>query len=358
MNSSALKLMNTPQMSLLVFLTVICLPFSGQAESLPGGKARFTWVHGKFVTNGNSWERITNLTFTATTGTVAATVWLWQSEIKKGKTEFNSHICTMDGVSKNCDTWTPTGWVFPSGHHVSWTGTYTYDANTGVLEISWITGNPGGSERWTVTNPTSAIARSTLISSNYGTTHGRGYGSNAPWSIYKTINQMKPFPKYISGNGSVGVSMVRRTASDGAITITVNPKTSGAWIAASLNLSEFSTPSTTGIANTIHRWDQRTAVCNVSMCNPNQRPGVTGIIYHLASLNNSRAMAYQHFCACLATNSGFPSYGGNNHPWAFSQIIDDNGELAGFIGCQAQNPPGAAYKGDFMFYMVDFNNMP
>lgn len=50
-------------------------------------------------------------------------------------------------------------------------------------------------------------------------------------------------------------------------------------------------------------------------------------------------MVYNHFCACLPTDAEFPTYNRNLHPYAMQQIIDDNGDMRGFVGIEQQDEP-------------------
>jgi hypothetical protein len=318
------------------------------AQTLPGGKARFTWVNGNFDTNIGTWQRIVNLTFTASTGTVAATAWTWKSAEKKGKVAFNSHFCTFDGISKTCSTYTPWGWVYPTGQYESWSGTYTYTGTT--LSIAWTSPAhaAGTTESWTITNPTTALARASLITSSYEVTHGRGYGSNSSFKTYKTIAQMVPLPNFTTANSR----RVQAKATAETATPTITPATG--WTKAALNLSTFTTPSSPTPKNTMHYYQPTSSACDPGSCTTT-RPG---IIYHLSSENNSRHMAYHFFCACLPTAAEFPSYPRNLHPAALSQILDDNNDLVALIGVESQNPPETYYKGAYQYQLFDFNNIP
>ena len=318
------------------------------AQPLPGGKARFTWVNGNFDTNSYTWQRIVQLTFTASNGTVSATAWTWKSPEKKGKSAFNSHFCTFDGVSKTCSTYTPWGWVYPTGQYEAWSGTYTYSGTT--LSITWSSPSfaAGATESWTISNPNTAIARASLISSSYTLTHGRGYGSNASWSTFKTIAQMVPFPNFTSTNSR----RVMAKASSGTATPVITP--SSGWTTTALNLSNFTTPSSPNPKNTMHYYQPTSSACDPGSCTTS-RPG---IIYHLSSQNNSRHMAYHFFCACLPAATEFPCYPRNLHPAALAQIIDDNGNLVALVGIESQNPPEASYNGAYQYQLLDFNNIP
>lgn len=288
------------------------------AQPLPGGKARFTLVHGNLDSVGKTTARLMNLSFDATNGTVGATSWLWDSANKKGKSAYNSHTCTFDGNTVSQTLYTPTDWLVPSGQYYSWSGNYMYDTASRQLTINWTAGAPGNTETWLVANPTPALAEIGFLSSNYGITHGKGYGSNAPWSSFKTVSQVSRGP--FSGRSSSVT-----TDPYGVIISVVDSAP------ASLDLTSFTFPSSPSPANSIHAW------LPTSSCTGSCQTSRTGIVYHLSSNNTGRPMIWNHFCACLPSQTAFPKYDGGLHPWAFMQIIDDNDSHVGFVGVHVQH---------------------
>lgn len=295
-------------------------------QPLPGGKARFSAVMGNMDLTGETVVRICNWTFDKDAGTVAATYWDWNTVAEKGKTLFNAHTCTFENISKTANPYTPTGWMAPAAQYFGRTGIYTYNATAGVLSIAWNAPWAGVTESWNVTNPDAFSAKVSLRSSNYGLTHGRGYGSNASWSTFKTVAQV---PRILYRGFRIAVWSKNGT------TIFIDTTVTGAWKADKLNLTPF-TSSANG--NTLHVLSPSSA----DVCNDGCTTSRTGIIYHLASNNNGRSMVYNHFCACLPTNAEFPTYDRNLHPYAFQQIIDDNGDMRGFVGIEQQDQPGSA----------------
>ena len=315
---------------------------SVSAQPLPGGKKNFSVAIGRFATSGATWVRMVNWTFNSSAGTIAATFWQWDSTQEKGKTLFNSHTCTFDGVTKSCPTYTPTGWLNPSGQYTGWTGTYTYNTSTGALVITWSSGH---TENWTITNPQSNIARAEFVSSGgtgYAVTHGHGYGSNAAWTTYKTIAQI---PK-VSYSGYYVLAL-----NTGGSTTTLIPSTatSGAWQPSVLNLSGFTYPSSPSPANALHRWVPGGTACGSGATSR------TGIVYHLSSNNNGRSMVWSHFCATLAPDGMWPCYTGQRHPYAFQQIIDDTEAMRGFIGIEQQDEPGSP---GYQYQLKDYTTVP
>ncbi|MBI5380671.1 MAG: hypothetical protein HZA31_02105 [Opitutae bacterium] len=332
----------------LALLALAALTSSALA-ALPGGKANFSVTCGNMDLNGYTWVRIINWTFNAN-GSVAATSWTWDTNNKLGKYPFNSHRCTFDGVTNsNATTYTPYGWVYPSGQYVNWAGTYTYNSSTGRLDITWSSPSAGATDSWTVTAPDSTIVRVNLISSNYTLTHGHGYGSNAAWSTFKTMDQV-PRVTYSSTTGKYVVASYYNG------TLTITPSTAGAWGKAGCDLAQFTSPSSPIPINCLHAWLPTTACATtIPPCTTTR----TGIIYHLASENNSRQMAYSNWCACLPSNSAWPVYTGNMHPSAMIQIIDDTGAMRGMIGVETQNPPsGQSGYPNYQLTLWDFTQIP
>lgn len=285
------------------------------SQPLPGGKSKFSIVYGNLDGSGTVWTRIANLNFNGSTGTVGETFWQWDNILQKGKTAFNSHTCTMSGITKTVSVYTPTGWMLPSGQYTGWSGTYTYNSASALLTINW---SNNQWEKWNVSIPQTGLAQLNFNSSSYGISHGRGYGSNASWSVYKTISQVPRVTYY-------GETIVE--------SLSGSTRTTTGWKNAPLNLAPF-TSSANGLA--LHaELPSSNAVCN-SGCTTNR----TGIIYHLASNNNSRSMVYNHFCSCLPQSINYPKYDGNLHPYAVQQIINDAGELRGFVMLEQQNQSG------------------
>lgn len=300
------------------------------AQPLPGGKANFSVVMGNLDATAATDVRVVNWTFNASAGTVGATIWEWNSDDHKGKTLLTTHTCSMDGITKTNDVFVPTGWQTPAGQYYGRTGTYTYSGST--LTINWDAPWSTVHETWTVTNPDAASARVDFVSSNYGLTHGRGFGSNKPWTGTGSFYTVTSIPR-ISYPGSY--IMVHNSGG----TITVTPSTAGAWHTDALNLTGWTSSSN---GNTLHiQGPNSPNVCQTGCTAGNTH---TGIIYHLSSTNQSRAMAYNHYCACLPTEANFPVYTGNLHPYAFMQIIDDNGDLRGFVGIEEQNESSSTYQ--------------
>lgn len=346
-------------------------------QPLPQGKKNFSVTMGNFDSVGRTWNRLMNWTFNDANGTVAGTSWSWFSDVKTGYAPFTggSHTCTMDGITAtSCNSDAPSGWATSGASiHQSWTGTYTYNTTTGLLTITWSTiagVATTATDSWNVTLPLSGLARVVLVSNNYTLTHGRGYGSNAPWpngtgsdvgTAYKNISQIVSagLPNYTGPNGK---NIWAHQWAGGGISIdpAQNGSTTGVWQPAAFSLTSTTTPSVPSPATTLHRY------ITGAMCSPQAPAGSCrttrgGSVIHF-TISKTRQVAYTIFCACLPDdgsnsnpNDDFPRYIGNKHPMALTQILDDSSVLRGFIGIEAQNMPGYT---DFQFQCVDFTNIP
>lgn len=330
------------------------------SQPLPQGKKNFSVTMGNFDNIGRTWVRIINWTFNETTGTVGGTSWTWFSDVKAGKAIFNDHFCTLDGSSSTCNVYAPAGWSTQSTPiHQNWSGTYTYNSTTGRLDIDWNTidgVSTPATEAWTVTLPETGLARINLITSNYTLTHGRGYGSNAAWTTFKTISQIvnAGLPSYTGNNAGKNIR-ANGSSTTGTVTIYPTQTSPGLWAPAAFVLTGMTTPSSPNPKTTLHRYDSGATGCSSpSSCTTTR----TGSVAHFAVTGTNRQVAYDVWCACLPQASDWPCYNANMHPMALMQIIDDGGTLKGFVGVETQNPPESSYNGAFQFQCVDYSNIP
>lgn len=326
------------------------------AQPLPQGKTNFSVTMGNFDNVGRTWVRIINWTFNASNGTVAATSWTWFSDVKTGTGAFagGSHTCTMDGVTSVCDNYVPAGWnTTGASIHQSWSGSYTYNTSTHALNITWATIDgvaTTATDAWDVTLPQTGLARVNLTSSNYSLTHGRGYGSNAAWTVYKNISQIVAagMPNFTGSNPK---HVYAHQDAAGTLTILpTQPVGGGAWEPAAFNITGSTTPSNPTPAVTLHHYNSAAGGCTAS-CQTSR----TGNVTHFTVSGTNRQVGYSVFCACLPSNAEWPCYSGNRHPFALMQIIDDSGALQAYVGIEAQNKSGYA---DFQFQCVDYSNIP
>jgi hypothetical protein len=330
---------------------------TNSAQPLPQGRQYFSVVMGNFDHSGYTWNRIMQWTFNAAAGTVTGKSWTWESDIEDGKTALAGHRCTFDGKSSICPVFTPTGWNGGSTvrMNVAWAGTYTYNTTTGRLVITWSSPAAGATDSWDVTIPSASIpiARVQLVSSSYTLTHGRGYGSNASPTAFKTLQQMVAdgLPTYTSTTARQVAAST--TSPTGAVTVAPDASQPGvpfnAWAHSAMVMGTATVPSSPVPANCVHKWEASN-VCNINL---GQNPR-TGEIYHYWADNTDRKMTMTNWCACLPAESEFPCYDRGLHPSAILQVLDDNGVLRGFVGVETQNDPGSA---GYEFTLWDFSNI-
>lgn len=338
-------------------------------QPLPMGKRNFSVTMGNFDLSGRTWVRLINWTFNETNGLVAGTSWTWFSDVRTGHSPFSggSHLCTLGGSSSTCTSNAPSGWsTSGSTIHQSWSGSYIYNSSTGRLDISWSTiagVSTTSKDSWNVTLPLSGLARVNLISSNYTLTHGRGYGSNAPWPngtgsdagvAFKTLSQIRAagLPYY---TGAEGVNIrAHQPNNGGPLTIDPVQSTPGLWKPAAFNITGSTTPSSPSPATTLHRYTDG-PMCSPLVPNGSCGTSRGGSVIHFTVNPKNRQIAYSVFCACLPDNSTWPCYTGNMHPMALNQIIDDDGVMRALIGIEAQIKSGYV---DYQMQCVDYSDIP
>lgn len=293
-------------------------------HTVPGGKHNFSVVYGNLDSAGTTWARHATLSFDDD-GSVGSTYWHWESSLDKGKTALTSHRCTFEGVTKECSVYVPTGWIEPAKSYTNRSGTFALSADGGEVHLSW---EDGQEETWNVgTTSTPTLASLSFQSSNFGITHGVGYGSDASWATFRTLPEivsaggLKRWPGKIAGAFSADRETI--TTSD--------------WRDVSLGLTDFTSASASSEGYTLHAMLPHSArACN-GPCT-GERTGF--IMYHLASTNKGRQMAYNNWCTCLSLGDEWPCYNRNMHPWAFMSIIDDEGVHRGWLFIEQQNQSG------------------
>lgn len=330
----------------LILVAAFAQPADAAPQPLPQGMARYSVAIGRFQTSTaqNCWVRMINWEFNGSNGTVTATLHQWDSVNEYGKTTLNNHTCSVGGATpRTCTQYSPTGWMVGGSANPSfaWSGVYSYNTSTGALHIAWGTG--AVTEDWTVSLPESGLAKLTYVSSssNYGITHGVGYGSNAQWSVFKTLTGANAMPRLASTAARRAVCNWNGVASAYSVT---NWTTNEAV--------DFSSYTSSSNGTTIHaKKPSSPSVCTAALGCYSPATGNTGIIYHLASNNLSRAMVYNHHCACLPSPGTYPCYSGNIHVYAMRQVINSAGNFRGLIGIEQQDQPGSA---GFQYQLKDW----
>lgn len=292
--------------------------FPDNEVPLPGGKKNFSMVFGRLAISGKIWTQLSNIEFDPEKGTFVEESWYWDTLSRKGKTAFSTYHGTIDGASGNIHLYTPTGWIYPEGQSVIQTGTYSYSESTGLLSLNY---NDEKSIKWNVNDVPGygGLARMDFVSSTYDITHGWSFGSNAEWNVYKTLKEV-PRTRY------TGQSALARGLPD-------DFRNSFPVV---INLDEYILSE----KDNVLYYFQETASFETER----------GIVYHYTSNNDSRAMVYNHFNGVLAGDA-FPTYTRNLHPYAVQQIINDEGNLVGFLFVEQQNPPESYYDGNYQYQL-------
>ena len=289
----------------------------------PGGKKHYSLVYGNLDAQGTTWVRHANYTFSKD-GSVAATLWQWDSQGKKGKAPYTQHRCTMNGVTKDCFTYTPTGWIYPEKQHFDWTGSFQLLEKGVRLRIDW---KGGEKESWDVVSTSTPTLRGlSFKDSSFAITHGQGYGSNAGWKIFRSLQQIVKDGGLKKWTGRVAA------ASSNGSTISVRD-----WGPTLIDLSSFTSSSWSSKGYTLHAMlPHSSKVCTGGCTGPYSGK----IMYHLASTETGRAMAYNNWCTCLSLAKEWPCYNRNMHPLALNSVIDDSGRHRGWLYVEQQNQVG------------------
>ena len=294
---------------------------------LPAGKKNYTLAYGRLSLTDSTWVKLSNFEFSES-GTFRETYWYWSTSLRKGKAFFATHSCTMDGVTGPVTVYTPTGWIKPAEQSKVVEGTYHHDVISRKVELLY----PGGHTlTWRATEVTGAggVGRMDFVSTSNDATHGVGLGSNADWSEYKTLAEV---PRIMYYGKAVSVMSIKKD----------DPKNSlkSSWYRYNLPLDLY----TFSDDNTVLHYHQPKGSQEPE--NPTYKH--TGHIYHLASTNTSRQMIWNNYMSVLAGDA-FPTYNKNLHPHALMQVINDKGELKGFVKIEQQNPPEPAYDNNYQY---------
>jgi hypothetical protein len=152
---------------------------------LPGGRAYYTvsLMGGTFPAK---WVRVCQYTFT-TAGTVTEQFKFYTQNqagspsTTKVPSGFTTAGCNYTCTVKTCPTFVPgQAWSTLSG---------TYYINSlGKLVINW---SGGSQEAWTMSSPKTYYTKLDINTSNYGVSHGFGFGSNTGFNVGATTATIK-----------------------------------------------------------------------------------------------------------------------------------------------------------------------
>jgi len=274
---------------------------------LPGGRRFYTAAFGRFTTTcASNWVRLQFITFNEDL-TVAGAYWQWTESEPVTMTSAGTAnpLCTTAA----CNVWTPPGFLDRGGAQQQ--GTYAVQGND--LTITWTNGYV---DRWRISLPSEDIARLTWLGSTSAATQGIAYGSNHSTNSYKPLTDVQAAlnAKAYSGlyQSVVGLQLI-----DGS---------SGVGFAGAIKPCQAAN-ATCIRARTPHSQNVCTKGCG-AYGNPEKT-----ITYYVASKNDSRKVAYENYCTCLA--QGAECYDRGSHIKPMLQVLGDTGTFHGFVGVEA-----------------------
>jgi hypothetical protein len=264
----------------------------------PGGMHRFVVSIGE-VDAGvrTNWNRLGTYSFTDS-GEVTESHWHWsqRDRVTRSSTGVKASNCG----ARNCVVQTGNG--FQSGSAPDQLhGTYTVTGST--LRVTW---DGGVWEEWTVSTAASgSLAKLTFQGSNFGATHGFGYGSNAAWTTHASMAQIAAAP----WDTMIHTYYLWKT--DANQVPYVDHATGGPF------------------------WYQTYTVCSGARCVAGTSTKAQYYISTPNTTSNDRRDALWHWFTANADGRGEYCYTGNSHVKPMLQIIDDNGGFHGWVGVEA-----------------------
>jgi hypothetical protein len=284
-----------------------------EQAALPLGKQRFAIAVGGLRTDSTeNWVRLGQYDFAAD-GTVSERHWHWSQRIRvrRSYTEFRASGCP----SRDCTVQTANGYQ-STGASKTLEGTYTVSGDT--LRITW---SGGQWEEWTLTESAGgALAAVEFANSNFGVTHGFGYGSNAGWDA------RVPMDEIAAADHSAFVHRYHL------------------W-----KTSEVSEDPYIDEGDGNPFWVTDWTVCGGGNC----LGAVTGentTQYYVSPANSPTGHRRDTLWGWRTANAGDNyCYTGNSHVKPMVQVVDDNGEFHGWVGVEGslnQTVPDQGALGD------------
>lgn len=291
----------------LAVLVTTLIPVSSAASDtetaagLPLGKPRFAVaVGGLRAESTANWVRLGQYDFAAD-GTVSERHWHWsqRDRVERAYTGIQASGCP----SRDCNVQTAAGYQ-STGATSTLEGEYTVSGD--ILRISWNTNQWW--EEWKLTSKAGgALAEIEFLGSNFGATHGFGYGSQAAW------------------NARVPMAEIAAADHDSFVHRYHLWKTTG-------DNPEPHIDSGDGNPFWMRDW---TACGSNDLCLGGT---TTGTQYYFAAAREPaghRRDTLWHWWTSHADNRGEYCYTGNSHVKPAIQIVDDNGEFHGWVGVEA-----------------------
>jgi hypothetical protein len=286
----------------IALLSGLLTASAAQAATLPLGKARFVVsVGGLSASSTTNWVRIGQYTFAAD-GTVSERHWHWsqRTRVTRAYTEFRASGCP----SRDCVVQTAGGYQ-STGASQTLNGTYTVTGDR--LRVTW---SGGQWEEWTLTSQAGGtLAGLSYAGSNFGATHGFGYGSNAAWDARASMAKID------------------------AVDHTKLVHTYYLWKTSEVSSDPY---IDTGDGNPF--WVQNWTVCGGGTCLGAVTGTTTTTQYYVSPANSPtghRRDTLWGWRTAHADNRGEFCYTGNSHVKPMLQVIDDNGGFHGWVGVEA-----------------------
>ncbi|GAA4901252.1 hypothetical protein LX16_0455 [Stackebrandtia albiflava] len=287
--------------ALLATLLTPTAGFGGdvRSDTQPAGMNNFTVAVGR-VDPGvrTNWQRLATYRF-GTDGTVTEQHWHW-TQSRRVKRSYTG-VQASDCPARDCNIQTANGFQSSSAPK-QLTGRYTVTGD--VLRVEW-TGDQW--EEWRVSQPIAGkLAELTFLRSNFGATHGYGFGSRASLSDRATTAELAA----IDHTDLIHEFRFWKTDSNGRPYL----------------------DSGGGSPFWMTDWER----CGAGRCLSGE--SATPTEYYVAAPNKStvdRRDTLWHWRRALADGRGEYCYTGNSHVKPMLQIIDSDGNFHGWVGVEA-----------------------
>ncbi|NEE03222.1 hypothetical protein [Phytoactinopolyspora halotolerans] len=297
---------------------------SAQAAALPLGKQRFVVaIGGLRASSTQNWVRLGQYDF-HTDGTVTERHWHWTQRVRVDRvyTGFVARNCP----TRECNIQTAGGYQ-STGASQTLQGTYTVSGNT--LRVTW---DSGLWEEWELASAADGeLATLEYLGSNYTSTHGYGYGSNAAWDARASMSS---------------IASADHTQFEHSYRL---------WKTTSSNPSPF-IDSGDGSPFWVTNW----SVCSGGSClGARTSGGTAGTDYYVSPARSPighRRDTMWSWRIANADGRGEYCYTGNSHVKPMMQIIDDGGDFHGWVGVEASLnetvPDQGAYADDIGVFSI------
>ena len=317
----------------------------------PLGKQNWVVSAAGFRTDAyRNYLRLGYLVFNNTSTAVEHNFWTWNQAdyplpINSGDVYYCGSWVPGTNPRNNCPIHTAPGFTGePNGR---FTGTYSYNATTAQVTITWTSSTIDGStvgvnlvETWSVSTPRPGLARMALASDSYSLTYGIAFGSNA--SLAQTS---KATPAQIKATTETYLLEGQSVSNN-----TIGSYTRGA--SGGLTMSGWNLCDDGSCMGTV----QNNAGCSPASCCPAgpdyeacaaRLAAVNRRFYYLTNAYGGRRNSYEYWCECLSYDA---CYTRNSHVKPMLQVIDDGGVFRGWVGAEVspdrtapRSPAGEPY---------------